>query len=93
MEIAQGIDDFNPDLIGLQEVSIISVFDSTGNVLFELDYLAILMQAIGAEGENYAVATEVTNSDVTLPVDPAGACSACPTSSAACSWLGFSSAK
>ncbi len=71
VEIAQGIDDFNPDLIGLQEVSIISVFDSTGNVLFELDYLAILMQAIGAEGENYAVAAEVTNSDVTLPVDPA----------------------
>ena len=71
VELAEGIDDFNPDLIGLQEVSIISVFDSNGNVLFELDYLAILLQALAAEGEHYAVATEVTNADVTLPVDPA----------------------
>ena len=69
VEIAEAIDAFNPDLLGLQEVSLISVFDSNGNVLFELDYLTILMAAIGAEGENYAVASEVVNSDVTLPVD------------------------
>lgn len=71
VEIAQGIDAFDPDLLGLQEVSLISVFDSNGNVLFELDYLNILMAAISAEGESYAVASTVTNSDVTLPVDPA----------------------
>ena len=70
VEIAQGIDDFNPDLLGLQEVSIISVFDENGNVLFQLDYLEILMGAIAAEGENYAVASQVVNSDVTLPVSP-----------------------
>lgn len=70
VEIAEGIDDFNPDVIGLQEVAIISVFDSTGTVLFELDYLDILMGAIAAEGEQYAVAASVDNADVTLPVDP-----------------------
>lgn len=69
VEVAQAIDDFNPDLLGLQEVSLITVFDSAGNVLLELDYLEILLQAIAAEGEGYAVASTVTNSDVTLPVD------------------------
>lgn len=70
VEIAQAIDDFEPDLLGLQEVSFISVFDSAGNVLFELDYLQILLDAISAEGESYAVGSSVDNADVTLPVDP-----------------------
>lgn len=70
VEIAEAIDDFNPDLLGLQEVSLISVFDSKGNVLFELDYLQILLAALAVEGESYDVASSVTNADVTLPVDP-----------------------
>ncbi|MDH3681567.1 MAG: endonuclease/exonuclease/phosphatase family protein [Acidimicrobiia bacterium] len=76
VEIAEAIDDFNPDLLGLQEVSLISVFDAEGNVLLQLDYLGILMAAIAAEGENYAVASSVTNSDVVLPVDPEAGTSA-----------------
>ncbi len=70
VEIAQAIDEFNPDLLGLQEVTHITLFDSAGNVLLDVDYLAILMGAIAAEGEGYAVASEVVNADVTLPVDP-----------------------
>jgi endonuclease/exonuclease/phosphatase family metal-dependent hydrolase len=66
-EIAQAIDDFNPDLVGLQEVSLISVPGVT-----ELDYLQILMDEIAAEGESYAIASSVTNADVTLPVPELG---------------------
>jgi len=69
VEIAEAIDDFNPDLVGLQEASVISVFDSNGNVLFYQDYLDILMEELEKEGEHYAVASTVTNADVTLPVD------------------------
>lgn len=70
VEIARAIDDFNPDLIGLQEVSLITLFDSNGNVLLELDYLAILLDALAARGENYAVASVVNNADATLPISP-----------------------
>lgn len=71
VEIAQGIDDFNPDLIGLQEVWTLTVFDSQGNTLFSQDYLEILMDALEAEGEHYEVSSVSTNADVTLPLDPA----------------------
>lgn len=70
VEIAEAIDDFNPDVIGLQEVFTIRVFDAAGNESLKLDYLEILMKAIAAEGESYAVASSVTNADVTLPVQP-----------------------
>lgn len=70
VEIARAIDDFSPDLIGLQEVSLITLTDSNGNVLFEIDFLAILLNALAARGENYSVASIVKNSDATLPVDP-----------------------
>lgn len=69
VEIAEAFDDFEPALVGLQEVSIISVFDSAGNVLFELDYLEILLAATAEEDLHYEVGSSVTNADVTLPVD------------------------
>ena len=74
-EIAQGIDDFNPDLIGLQEVSLITVFtfDAQGNevILQEDDYLQILLDELEVVDDRYEVAASVTNADVTLPIDPA----------------------
>jgi endonuclease/exonuclease/phosphatase family metal-dependent hydrolase len=70
VEIAQGIDDFNPDLIGLQEVWSLTVFDSQGNTLLSQDYLDILLKALEAEGEHYEVSSVSTNADVTLPLDP-----------------------
>ncbi|MGI9295161.1 MAG: endonuclease/exonuclease/phosphatase family protein [Pseudomonadales bacterium] len=71
VEIARAIDAFRPDLIGLQEVSLITLFDTNGNVLLELDYLAILLDALAARGEHYTVASTINNADVTLPIDPA----------------------
>lgn len=68
-KIAQAIDDFNPDLIGLQEVSWITVSDSTGKIQFELNYLDILLGALNARGEHYAVASTANESDVKLPID------------------------
>jgi endonuclease/exonuclease/phosphatase family metal-dependent hydrolase len=69
VEIAEAIDDFNPDLIGLQEVSFLRVFDSANNTLEQYDYLQILLDALAATGESYAVASSVDNADVTLPID------------------------
>lgn len=68
-KIAEAIDDFNPDLIGLQEVSDITVFKRTGEVTLHLDYLDILMKALAARGESYEVGSTVSNADVTLPID------------------------
>ncbi|MGF1598003.1 MAG: endonuclease/exonuclease/phosphatase family protein [Acidimicrobiales bacterium] len=69
VEIAQGIDDFNPDLIGLQEVTQITILDGQLRpVAPPVDYLTILLDALAAEGEHYAVAATVTNADATLPV-------------------------
>ncbi|MEL7157023.1 MAG: endonuclease/exonuclease/phosphatase family protein [Actinomycetota bacterium] len=74
VEIAQGIDDFNPDLIGLQEVSLITVFtfDAEGNqvILQQDDYLQILMDELAIVDDRYEVAASVTNANVTLPIDP-----------------------
>ena len=69
VKIAEAIDDFNPDLVGLQEVSLITVSDTSGQVLFQLDYLKILLDALAQQGEHYAVASTVIDSDVTLPID------------------------
>lgn len=68
-KIAEAIDDFNPDLIGLQEVSDITVFTRTGQTVDTFNYLDILMAALKARGESYAVASTVSNADVTLPID------------------------
>ena len=68
-EIARAIDDFEPDLIGLQEVSLITRFDSNGNVQLEIDFLKILLDALAARGERYSVAAIVKNADATLPID------------------------
>ncbi len=68
-KIAEAIDDFNPDLIGLQEVSNITVFTKSGQTVLQLDYLDILLKALKARGESYAVASTVPNANVTLPVD------------------------
>jgi len=69
VQIAKAIDEFNPDLIGLQEVSDITVFTTTGQTVLKLDYLDILLKALAARGESYAVGSTVANADVTLPVD------------------------
>ncbi|MDH4349302.1 MAG: endonuclease/exonuclease/phosphatase family protein [Gemmatimonadota bacterium] len=69
MKIAKAIDDFNPDVIGLQEVSDITVFNASGQTVLKLDYLDILMKALAARGESYAVGSTVSNADVTLPID------------------------
>ncbi len=68
-KIAEAIDDFNPDLIGLQEVSDITVFTASGQTALRLDYLQILLDALAARGESYKVASTVVDSDVTLPID------------------------
>lgn len=67
--IAETIDKNDPDLVGLQEVSSIVVFDSIGNILLELDYLEILMNELDDADAGYAVGSSVTNANVTLPVD------------------------
>ena len=50
VEIARAIDDVAPDLIGLQEVWSLTLFDSQGNTLLSLDYLEILLGALDANG-------------------------------------------
>lgn len=73
VEIAQGIDDFNPDLIGLQEATLITIFtfDPNGNVvvLQQEDYLQILMDELAIVDHRYEVAASVNNADITLPID------------------------
>ncbi|MFV0522963.1 MAG: endonuclease/exonuclease/phosphatase family protein [Acidimicrobiales bacterium] len=71
-EAARAIDDVNPDLVGLQEVTQLTLLDSTGAVVQRVDFLDILLAALSARGESYAVASLSENSDVTLPVDGAG---------------------
>lgn len=68
-KIAEAIDDFNPDLIGLQEVSDITVFTADKQTVLKIDYLQILLDALAARGESYGVASTVKDSDVTLPID------------------------
>jgi endonuclease/exonuclease/phosphatase family metal-dependent hydrolase len=74
--LAAEIDMLRPDLIGLQEVSLIRT-QSPGdfllgnpepaeNVLY--DYLTILMDALQSRGLNYEVAAVIKNADVELPM-------------------------
>ena len=67
-KIAETIGANRPDLVGIQEATLITVFSSTGQVIFELDYLEILVAELGAQGHPYEVSSELTNADVTLPV-------------------------
>jgi len=69
---AAQVDEQNPDLIGLQEVTKIVVFDFQGNVIEPLsfDYLEIVLGNLKARGENFAVSSVVVNADVTLPIAP-----------------------
>ena len=70
VEIAEAIDAFNPDVIGLQEVWALTVFDESGNTSLDLDYLDILLAELANQGESYAVGSVSVNADVTLPVSP-----------------------
>jgi len=77
--IADSIMEHEPDLIGLQEVSLIRtqcpddiVFppnDPTPNATaIYADYLQILLDALASRGLDYEVAVSVENADVELPV-------------------------
>ena len=84
-EIAQGQRDYffgwaaaeiaakQPDLVGLQEVSLIRSqlppdFSPTPNATtVEFDYLQILLDALAAHGLSYAPVVTVTNRDIELP--------------------------
>lgn len=81
--IADSVMEHEPDLIGLQEVSLIRtqcpddiVFppnDPTPNATtVYADYLQILMDALASRGLDYEVAVSVENADVELPVYNAG---------------------
>lgn len=69
--IAQFIQQYEPHLIGLQEVSLIQRFSLEYEPLGEFDYLEILMNKLEALGLNYQIAGKVDNADVTMPrLDP-----------------------
>lgn len=77
--IASAIKAHQPHLIGLQEISLLrrqSPGDRlTGGEPAEevvLDFLAILMDALQAEGLNYQVAAKVQNADVEMPMSAEG---------------------
>jgi endonuclease/exonuclease/phosphatase family metal-dependent hydrolase len=66
----------NPDLVALQEVSLIRR-QSPGDLIaggstlatdVELDYLSILLDALESHGGHYAVASQVQDSDVEVPL-------------------------
>ncbi|RKU25931.1 hypothetical protein C6497_14180 [Candidatus Poribacteria bacterium] len=74
--IAKSIKEYNPHIIGLQEISLIRK-QSPGDFLPDnpslaeevvLDYLKLLMDALKAEGLNYQVAAQVENIDVEMPM-------------------------
>jgi endonuclease/exonuclease/phosphatase family metal-dependent hydrolase len=63
----------NPDLVSLQEVSLIrrqspSNGGSTLATDVELDYLAILLDALESHGGHYAVASQVQDTDIEVPL-------------------------
>jgi endonuclease/exonuclease/phosphatase family metal-dependent hydrolase len=69
-KIAETIGANQPDLVGIQEATLITVFDSQGNILLSLDYLEILVGQLAAQGHPYDVSSSLVNADVTLPIDP-----------------------
>ncbi len=74
--IAKLIKDYQPHLIGLQEISLIrrqipGDLILGGTVQAEevvLDFLNILMDALQAEGLNYQVAAKIENMDIEMPM-------------------------
>ncbi len=74
--LADEIEQAQPHLIGLQEISLIRYqspgdffSDPSPNATFVVwDYLDILMQALGDRGLNYKVAGIIQNADVELPM-------------------------
>ena len=69
-QMAETIKENQPDLVGLQEVTLIEVLDADDNVLQVIDYLEILMGSLDILGESYAVSSFVENADVKLPIAP-----------------------
>jgi hypothetical protein len=66
--IAAQVARHRPQLIGLQEVSLIQRLDpETGELLEEIDFLQILKDALRQRGLRYRVAGSVENADVTVP--------------------------
>ena len=67
---AEKVDEENPDLIGLQEVTRIEILDSPQGNLVQppIDYLEIVMGNLLARGLTYDFSSQVINADVTLPV-------------------------
>lgn len=69
IKIASIIKKHRPQLIGLQEISLIQRLDQTGSVVLEeLDYLNILLNALAAQKLNYGLADIIHNADVTMPL-------------------------
>jgi endonuclease/exonuclease/phosphatase family metal-dependent hydrolase len=66
--IARQIKKYRPDLIGLQEVSLVQHFDVDGQTLLEeCNFLQILLDAIAAQGMRYRLADSVQNIDIIMP--------------------------
>ena len=74
--LAEQIVSRNPDLVALQEVSLIRR-QSPGDLIaggttlatdVELDYLAILLDALESHGAHYAVASQVQDTDIEAPL-------------------------
>ena len=69
--IAQFIKKHRPNLIGLQEVSLIQRYSSLppapGSLIEQFDYLQILLDKLASFGLNYQVAGQVNNADVVVP--------------------------
>lgn len=57
-----------PDFIGVQEAARYVQIDGSGNLVEEIDHLAILLEAIGQTGLSYEVASLVEDSVIDLPV-------------------------
>lgn len=73
--IAQFIQEYQPHLIGLQEVSLIQRFsdypfdpNDLSNLVEQFDYLQILMDKLESLGLNYQIAGKVDNADVSVPM-------------------------
>ena len=72
--IADEIVQIHPDLVGLQEAALLRVQSPCGTsvqnppqpISFTIDYLQILLDALESRGAHYAVATSITNTDVTV---------------------------
>ena len=71
--IARIVKESEPHVIGLQEISLIRKQDSADSLVnplpnAALDFLAVLQDALQAEGLSYAVAGKVENVDIEMPM-------------------------